>query len=381
MPLLGWLLRPGRLILLALLVAAIVAGLVYGSWIHSQLRAIGVIATAYETPVLSWATRKVTKEPTLADTTIAGVPSTVARPGGDGPWPTILLLNGATEAGRRDADVVRVALGLARVGYLVAIPDTPSLLAGDATVDVLDRTLAVAGALVGRRETRDGRLGIVGLGLGGTFGLLVAEDRQLAPRISTVVAITPITDLVELGRLATTGYTRIRAGYAKRAVPKELRSSVIDAIVATLPDDRASRLLRQALANAGNDPLDALGQVPIELLDADTAAVVELLRNDDPRRYDALYAALPLEIRSTVERLSPIEGAARLQAPVEIAASEDDPYVPIAQARAMERASQAVRVTVADAFSSTGGAPSLDDAGAFFAIDGLIVRALKNAAR
>ncbi|MEZ5099148.1 MAG: hypothetical protein R3C15_04975 [Thermoleophilia bacterium] len=381
MPLLGWLLRPGRLILLALLVAAIVAGIAYGSWIHSQLRAIGVITTAYETPVLSWATRKVTKEPTLADTSIAGVPATVARPGGDGPWPTILLLNGATEAGRRDADVVRVALGLARVGYLVAIPDTPSLLAGDATVDVLDRTLAVSRALASRQGTRDGRLGIVGLGLGGTFGLLVAQDSQLAPRISTVVAITPVTDLVELGRLATTGYTRVQNGYAKRPVPRELRASVIDAIVQTLPDDPASRLVRQALANAGNDPLAALDRVPLDLLDDDTAAVVALLRNDDPRRYDRLYAALPPEIRSTVERLSPLEGASRLRAPVEIATAADDPYVPLAQARALERASDAVRVTVADAFSSTGGAPSLDDAGAFFAIDGLIVRALKNAAR
>jgi hypothetical protein len=53
-------------------------------------------------------------------------------------------------------------------------------------------------------------------------------------------------------------------------------------------------------------------------LAADTRALVELLANRDPQRFDGLYAALPAWMQEGVERLSPIAGASRLHVPVEL---------------------------------------------------------------
>ena len=71
-----------------------------------------------------------------------------------------------------------------------------------------------------------------------------------------------------------------------------------------------------------------------------------LLSNRDPARFDDLYAALPAEIRSTVEDLSPLQPAARLRTPVEIATAPRDRYFPVAESRALVAASPHVRLTV-----------------------------------
>jgi hypothetical protein len=98
--------RPRRLIVLALLFAALGAGLAYGSWIAAQLRAVVVLSTTLETPVLTWVVKHLTDEPRVEDARVAGEPSTVARPGGgEGPWPAIVVVNGATPLGRREPDV------------------------------------------------------------------------------------------------------------------------------------------------------------------------------------------------------------------------------------------------------------------------------------
>ena len=71
-----------------------------------------------------------------------------------------------------------------------------------------------------------------------------------------------------------------------------------------------------------------------------------LLTNREPRRFDELYAALPAQIRATVEELSPLHAAARLRAPVELATAPRDRYFPVAESRALAAASPNVRLTV-----------------------------------
>jgi hypothetical protein len=73
--------------------------------------------------------------------------------------------------------------------------------------------------------------------------------------------------------------------------------------------------------------------------------VRELLANRDPGRFDALYGALPADIRKTVEALSPVCSAARVLAPVEIATAPQDKYFPVAESLALATNPQ-VRVTV-----------------------------------
>lgn len=379
--------RPARLVLLAVLAALIVLGLVYGPWLAAQARAVGTLSTAYETPLLSWVTRKLTDEPRLRDTTIGGTAVTVVEPGGDGPWHTVLLINGATEGGRFDTEVLRLGTGLARVGHRVVIMDAPDPESGDLSITAEADTMRVARALASSDATLDGELSFVGLGLGGTLALVAAEDRRLASNVPLVVAVSPLTDLVELGRLVTTGFHDTEDGLTRLPVPPELLETAANVLVDALPRSPTRDLLAAEIAAAlagdseegaaaTGDLLAALDDIPDGLLDANTQPVVDLLSNDDPEAYDVLYRALPDPARRAIERLSPARDARRLAARVELATASGDPLVPFAQAEALEQTAPDVRITVADAFSSIQSRPGLGGPGDFLRIDALLVRAL-----
>ena len=384
--------RPARVVFLGIVVGLIVVGLIYGPWIAAQTRAVGALTTAYETPLLSWATRKLTDAPRLRDTTLAGTPVTIVQPGGKGPWHTVLLINGATTGGRFDSHVLQLAIGLARVGHRVAIIDAPDPESNDLSLSAEADTMRVARALARSDLSSNGELSLVGLGFGGTLALLVAADRRLAKSVPLVLAVSPLTDLVELGRFVTTGFQNLEAGFTRLSVPPELLQTAANVLVEALPRgptrdllaaEISSALTSNGASNAGSnaggvarDPFAALDSIPDGLLDAESQAVVDLLANDDPEAYDALYQAMPASARRALERLSPARNGRRVKARVELAVARADPLVPFSQAEALKRTVSDLRITVSDAFSSTQSRPPLSSPGDFIRIDQLIVRAL-----
>ena len=101
------------------------------SWIDAHARAAVVISTALEAPVVTSAVEAATGEPRLTDVSVAGNPTLVAHPGGEGPWPALFFVNGFVSEGRELPQVRRLAEGLARAGYLVVVPDLPGLRRGE----------------------------------------------------------------------------------------------------------------------------------------------------------------------------------------------------------------------------------------------------------
>jgi acetyl esterase/lipase len=138
-----------KLGLLAICLAALVAAFVFSSWVGAQARAVTVLSTAIDTPVLSWFVRLVTPDPEVEEKTVGGMPATLVRPGGSGPWSAIVFVNGATRRGRHHPDVQRLARGLARAGYLTVVPDLPGLPAGEISAETVDATVDVAAATAG----------------------------------------------------------------------------------------------------------------------------------------------------------------------------------------------------------------------------------------
>ena len=380
--------RPMRVVVLAILGILIAVGLIYGPWLAAQARTVAALTTAYETPLLSWVTEKLTDEPRLRDTAIAGTAVTVVEPGSEGPWHTVMLINGATSSGRFDGQLLQVASGLARVGHRVVVLDAPDPESADLSASAEEDTMQVARALARQASSLDGEISLLGLGFGGTLALLVAEDRQLAEQVPLVVAISPLTDLIELGRLATTGFHRRGEGFTQLPVPQELLQTAANVLLDSLPRSPTRDLLageiRSALAQsdaaeegaAPADPFAALDDIPDGLLDPDAQAVVDLLANDDPEAYDALFQALPASARSALEALSPARGARRLSARVELGVASSDPLIPFAQAEALQEAAPNLKITVSEAFSSTRSRPALGGPGDFVRLDALFVRAL-----
>lgn len=367
--------HPWRTAFLALLAASLIPLIVYRTWVDAQLNAVVVLATTIETPALTWAVKVVTGEPRVEETVVAGAPTTVVRPEGDGPWPAVVFVNGATREGRKHADVQRLARGLARAGFLVLVPDLPGLPLGEITQRTVAATVAVARAAAARGDARNHRVGFAAVSVGGSLALLAAEHPRLARRVSFVAAIAPYTNLRNVVRLATTGAygngTYDRDDYVELAVARSL--------VAALPAGRGRDRLLGRLERIDDDtdePLASLRGSPPRGLDRAGRAVLALLLNRDPGRFDRLYGRLPHATRIGIRRLSPIVAARRLRAPVAVASAPHDKYFPVAESRALARAAPDVDVTVTRSLSHAIPEPSLRAVVDLFRFDGFVVRAL-----
>jgi hypothetical protein len=102
-----------------------------------------------------------------------------------------------------------------------------------------------------------------------------------------------------------------------------------------------------------------------------------LLLSRDPARFDALYAALPASVRASLERLSPVEEAARIGAPVELAVPPRDKYVPQSEARRLVRRAPAARLTTTGALRHADPVPSWAQLGDLLALNGWVRRSLQ----
>jgi pimeloyl-ACP methyl ester carboxylesterase len=366
---------------LVLLLVALVAGIVYRSTVVAQARAFTVLTTTLDPPVLAWAVRVVTGEPEVEEIVLAQVPTTYVRPDGSGPWPAVVFVNGATRRGRNHPHVRRLARGLARAGYVAVVPDLPGLRRGEITARTAERTVAVVRAVGARSDVREGRVALFGVSVGATLALLAAEDRGLAPRISVVAGIAPYSDIVEVIRIATTGFHR--SGGRLRAYRAESFLSLVTArsLAAALPRGRdRSRLLGRlrVVDDEAPAPLAVLRGPWTSELGARARRIVVLLQNRNPRRFDRLYAGLAGSFRARMRRLSPIVAVDRLRAPVEVASAPHDKYFPLSESRALAREAD-VRITVTSTLehaipeASPGGVADL------FRFHAFIVRALRRA--
>jgi pimeloyl-ACP methyl ester carboxylesterase len=375
--LLSDLLQPWRLAALALAVA--VTGLVAAApaRMSAQADAVVVLATTLETPVLEQTVALLTAEPQLAETTFAGLPTTVARPNGPGERPTLIIVNGAAELGRREPALQRLLRGLARAGYVVYLPDLPGLDRGELTRDTLD-------AIVSAARAAGDRVGLVGVSVGTSLALLAAQDASLAGRITVVTGTAPFADLTNLVRLATTGYYRDGNLLVPYETDPFLGVAVARSLAAALPSGRDRDVLvglADALDDDAEDPLDPLRSLPTAELTPGTRAVVELLANDDPQRFDELYVRAPAEVRGALEQLSPIAAVPRVTARIELASAPRDKYVPLAEARALVRAAPNARLTITETLEHAVPEPSVDGLGELFRFHGWVVRSLEAAAR
>jgi pimeloyl-ACP methyl ester carboxylesterase len=365
-------------VIVVLLGALAIAGIIGGSWTTAQLRAVAVLSTTEKTPVLAWTVRAVTSEPRIEETFVGGAPSTVVRPGrGDGPWPAVVFVNGATRAGRHHEKVQRLARGLARGGFLVVVPDLPGLSLGEITPQTADATVRAALATADRTDVRDRQIALYGVSVGATLALLAAERPALRGRVTVVGGEAPWVDLERVIRLATTGFyngERYETDpYVRLAIARSLAAGLA-------PSGGRSRLVG-TLESVDDDNATPLARLKAARYRGDVAALVRLLLNREPRRFATLYARLSARERAHVVALSPLVKASRLQMRVELATAPHDKYFPPAESRALARAAPNVRVTVTSTLDHAVPNFSFGDLADLARFDAFVVRFLRSAMR
>jgi acetyl esterase/lipase len=276
------------------------------------VHALGALGATLELPTVALPLGR--PPPTVGEEQWAGRPATIIRPSTRPPWPSLVFASGATPEGRTHPIVLRFGLALARSGYMISIPELPGVADGVLTPATLDAAIRSTTEIADAQQSLHGRVGLVGVSVGGTLALLVAAEPQLAARISIVSCIAPFTDLKRVILLATTGMYRDDSG-TLRPYP--------------VPVELAAGLARS---------IEQIGA-------ADALATHELLANTDPSRFDDLYDALPPTVRESVATLSPRHVVDRILAPVEIATAPRDRYFPVDEPLAIAT-SPRVRVTV-----------------------------------
>jgi len=378
---------PGRrlrrafyLVLLAVLISLTIA---YWSWVDAQARAVVVISSVLDAPVLSPTVRVVSGEPRLSDVRVAGHPSLVVRPAGEGPWPAVFVVNGTVPEGRKLPGVRHLAEGFARAGYLVVVPDLPGLTEDRITPQSVDAATQVAQKISSMPDAEDGEVALVGVSTGATLAVLAAGDTSLKGSVSLVAGVAPYSNIETVLSVATTGHYRLSGGELIRYEAAPFLSYVAArSLVAALPPGEDSRTLSteiQSLGRESADPLRDLRSRQLDDLGPDAKGVVRLLSNRDPERFDDLYADLPDGVSDDLEGLSPLSGGGRIRVPVELATGPHDKYFPPSESYALERIAPQRTVTVTTALDHAELDVSPRDVPAFLAFDGFVVRSLRTA--
>lgn len=342
------------LLLLAMLlvVAGVFALLVWHDRAVAQWRAAVVVGGVIDIPVVSRTTRLLTGEPSTREAKLGGQSADVYVPAGDGPSPAVVLLTGADAQGRRHPEIVRTSRALARAGFVVFTPDTPGLRAGELGASTVEATGATILAAAEHELTANGRVALIAVSAGGSLALTAAGQPETQDRVSAVVAVAPFADVRTVAMLATTSHYRSRDGsivpYAADEQLAELlaRSVLAAARTQGVPAQLVQSLQRDS-ANAEHplDPFRRLNAVPtLDLGELDP--VLRLLGNEDPNRFDELYADLPPELRQDLGKLAPIAVADQVRAHVEILSGQRDKYFPLEESRRLEAALPDARLTV-----------------------------------
>lgn len=374
--------RPRRVFALVVLAAAVAAAGANVRWIDAQARAAVVLASVLDTPVVTPAIEAVTREPREIETVVAGSPATLVRPAGDGPWATVVFINGVTRRGRKHPTVRRLARGLARSGHVVLVPDPPGLARGELTPRTLAAVVGAARTAALLPASRGGRVALFGVSAGASLALLAASDRRLVDRVSVVAGVAPYADLVDVVRLASTGYHRDGARLVRYDAEPFVSLVAARSLAAALPSGRDRRSLVAELRRVPDDaeaPLARFRDGRARELGPDGRALVALLANRDAKRFDALFAALPVRVRAASERLSPMRRARRLRAAVELVSAPHDKYFPPAGSRALVRATPDARLTISSTLQHADLDPSLSGLADLAELDAFVVRVLRAA--
>ena len=206
------------------------------------------------------------------------------------------------------------------------VPDLPGIASGELSPRTLAAAVECATAGADAMATRGGRIGLVGVSIGGTLALLVAAVPELAARISVVAAIAPFTDLEKVMMLATTGMYRGSGRPEPYPVPPSLAVGLARSLVAALPPTPDVRALALALERPIHCPRPAARAPRLAVSVTRAWCGYRSSPVAEPRLVSLADLTLPEDVRRVVDMLSPLRSAARLTAPVEIATAPRDKY-------------------------------------------------------
>jgi hypothetical protein len=224
------------------------------------------------------------------------------RPGGRelGPRPCLILVHGLTPEGKRDSRLAWTADRLARAGFLVAVPELPSLRAQHLRPDDAGVIRTTLERLTAHPHVRRGPVTIIAVSVGLGPVALALDTPSLAERVRLLLALGGYGEARELVRYFTTGAYAFGESTGRAAVDPTLAASFLARNPDLVPDPHDRAILMDVLAGrpAPGEP--------------GPGGRASLLQNCDLGRVDVL--PMPCPSRHAAPRRSPRRGTARAHA-------------------------------------------------------------------
>jgi pimeloyl-ACP methyl ester carboxylesterase len=217
----------------------------------------------------------------------------------------LLLIPGAVEEGKDDPRVAPFARLLARAGFIVIVPDLPSLRAVRAHPDnVHELADAVIATAAHADLAPEKEVGMFGISYAGGIALRVALEPRLAERVRFVATVGTYADLERVLRFLAGGKV-IHRGHVIQIEPDpygQLMFIKTYEEFLSAPQDRAR--LDEMMARRWRDPHAALDDLAVGLT-PQGRVIYDLFENAEGEQVPHLFASLHEGMKRRIAELSP----------------------------------------------------------------------------
>jgi acetyl esterase/lipase len=262
------------------------------------------------------------------------------------PRAAMVLVPGAAVLGRDEPRLQAFARTLARVGFVVLVPELPevrqlvlSRADGDRVADALRQL---------NQRLPDLPLGAAAISYAAAPAIIAAIEDDLAPKIAFLVAIGGYRDAYATIRFVTTGAFRPRDdGREFRVEPNAYgRWAVLRANASRLDDPRDARLLEQIALRRFRDRDADISQEAARL-GPQGRAVLALVDNRDPDAVNRLIEDLPERVRREIDGLNlAFHDLSKLRGHLILVHGRTDPMVPYSESQDLAVAASKARVSL-----------------------------------
>ena len=333
-------------------------------WVVSAAVIVGVVAFAVRlgpTAALSLSLAVPASDPWLArafpypvredivlETGGRTIPADVYRP--EKPRAALLLVHGLSRAGRRHAELVRLAGLLARHGQLVLVPEFAGLAAFRLDGSEVEEVRGALRYLIAQSPAA----GVAGFSFGAGPALLAAASY---PDLALVGSFGGYADLRNVITYVTTGVHTFGGERHVQRQQEYNRWKLLALLVGFVDGERDRALLETIARRKLDDPAIDTADLEAQLA-RPGRAVLTLVRNRHESAVAALLDDLSPRTREAIAALSPLPVVPRLTARVLIAHGMADDSIPFTESlRLAVAASDHAQLALLHTFHHTGAQP------------------------
>jgi len=245
------------------------------------------------------------------------------RPAGEGRHSAVLIVIGAAPRARYDPRAVRLAEGVARMGYVAMLPVLPHLSRKILTPDDTEVVIDSFRYLQRQPFVEPQRVAVLGFSVGQGLAFAAAADPSIRDDVRVLASFGGYYDIEDVITSITTRTIDVDGQRRPWSVDPWAEEVLRTSLIYLVPQESERRLLVAAL--------DGDGGVAVEDLSPTTRLVFAVLSNDDPVRAPQLLAQAPPPLATVLRQLSPRTYLDQIRAEVFIIGSRGDDLIPFTQ--------------------------------------------------